>query len=267
MAQKKTKKSSKPKAATKQAAPLRKKSLKVAKSSKQAGASKKKVAKTRAPKKVVVKKATSRKKTAKKIVKKAVKKAVKKTVTKPVKSRVKAVPKQPKVVSKTKRKNARGPAVASRISTPSLRSDPLVALALAPHKRVQKLTKPEYAQYRALLIEKRTQLIDDVVTLQNQALSDNRQDAAGDLSSMPIHMADLGSDNYEKEFTLGLIESERTILREIDEALKRIEDGTYGICQATGRPIGKARLKAQPWVKYCYEYVLALEKGQLNSGF
>jgi DnaK suppressor protein len=128
------------------------------------------------------------------------------------------------------------------------------------------LRKRDLEQFRELLLAKRAQLVGDVSTLQEQALSANRQDAAGDLSSMPIHMADLGSDNYEKEFTLGLIESERTLLREIDEALARIDAGTYGVCQATGRPIGKARLKAQPWVKYCYEYVLAQESGRRTSG-
>jgi RNA polymerase-binding protein DksA len=79
---------------------------------------------------------------------------------------------------------------------------------------------------------------------------------------MPVHMADLGSDNYELEFTLGLIEGERALLQEIDEALERIRTGQYGICLATGKPIGKARLKAKPWAKFCYEHMLALEKGR-----
>jgi len=117
-----------------------------------------------------------------------------------------------------------------------------------------------------MLLAKRAELLGDVDALQKQALSENRRDAAGDLSSMPIHMADLGTDNYEKEFTLGLIEGERALLREIDEALQRIRDGTYGICAATGKPIGKARLKARPWAKYCYEYVLARERGQVSEG-
>lgn len=99
-------------------------------------------------------------------------------------------------------------------------------------------------------------------TLRAEALNKNRQDAAGDLSTMPLHMADLGTDNYEQEFTLGLMESERQLLGEIDDALHRIRTGTYGICAATGRPIGKARLKAMPWSKFCMEYTLAQERGQ-----
>jgi len=127
------------------------------------------------------------------------------------------------------------------------------------------MSRAECEPFRRLLLEKRAQLAGDVNTLQNEALSRNRQDASGDLSNMPIHMADLGTDNYEQEFTLGLIEGERKVLQEIDEALERIKRGTYGVCVATGRPIGKARLKAKPWAKYCYEYTLAQERGQKGS--
>lgn len=125
-----------------------------------------------------------------------------------------------------------------------------------------RLSAAELASYRELLLRKRLELLGDVETLQDEALSKNRQDASGNLSNMPMHMADVGSDHYEQEFTLGLIESERAMLREIDEALQRIVNGTYGICAATGRPIGKARLNATPWTKYCYEYVLEQERGR-----
>ena len=86
-------------------------------------------------------------------------------------------------------------------------------------------------------------------------------DATGDLSSMPIHMADLGTDNYEQEFALGLMDSERKLLREIDNALVRLEKKTYGICEGTGKPISKARLEAQPWARYCVKYARMLEQG------
>lgn len=114
-----------------------------------------------------------------------------------------------------------------------------------------------------MLLEKRATLSGDVGTLQNEAMRGSGREASGDLSSMPVHMADLGTDNYELEFTLGLLQGERAVLNEIDEALARIRNGTYGYCQATGKPIGKARLRAHPWAKYCYEYSLALEKGKV----
>ena len=78
---------------------------------------------------------------------------------------------------------------------------------------------------------------------------------------MPTHPADIGTDNYEQEFSLGLLESERALLAEIDEALERIDKGTYGVCLGTGEPIGKPRLHARPWAKYCIEYARLIEKG------
>jgi RNA polymerase-binding protein DksA len=97
--------------------------------------------------------------------------------------------------------------------------------------------------------------------MEGEALKKSRLDASGDLSSMPIHMADIGSDIYEQEFALGLMDSERKLIREIDDALQRIEQHTYGICEGTGKPISKARLEAQPWARYCIEYARLLEKG------
>jgi RNA polymerase-binding transcription factor DksA len=78
---------------------------------------------------------------------------------------------------------------------------------------------------------------------------------------MPTHPADIGTDNFEQEFTLGLLESERQLLKEIDEALERIKNNTFGICLGTGKFIGKARLEARPWAKYCIDYAKQMEKG------
>jgi len=80
---------------------------------------------------------------------------------------------------------------------------------------------------------------------------------------MPIHMADIGTDTYEQEFSLGLMDSERRLVREILDALRRIEQGTYGICEGTGKPIPKGRLEANPWARYCVEYASLLEQGKV----
>jgi DnaK suppressor protein len=74
-------------------------------------------------------------------------------------------------------------------------------------------------------------------------------------------MADAGTDNYEQGFALGLMDNERKLLREIEDALERIEQKTYGTCEATGAPISKARLEAKPWARYCVEYARKLEQG------
>lgn len=128
--------------------------------------------------------------------------------------------------------------------------------------RVSRLSAKDIEMFRQILLNKRRELAGDMQTLAEGALQKNAAEAAGNLSNMPQHMAELGSDNFEQEFALILVDSERELLKEIDAALKRIEDGTFGICQATGKPISKARLKAKPWAKYCYEYVLAQETGR-----
>lgn len=128
-------------------------------------------------------------------------------------------------------------------------------------RRKCSLTKGDIETLKQALLEKRREILRNVTEFEDEALKKSRLDASGDLSSMPIHMADLGTDNYEQEFALGLMGSERKLLREIDEALGRIEEGTYGICEGTNNPISKARLKAQPWAKYCVEYARMLEQG------
>jgi DnaK suppressor protein len=87
-----------------------------------------------------------------------------------------------------------------------------------------------------------------------------RNGGGSNLSTLPIHMADMGTDNYEQEFTLGLVEKDRNLLREIYSALAKIQNGTYGICEATGLPIAKPRLEAQPWAKFSIEHARKMER-------
>ena len=123
------------------------------------------------------------------------------------------------------------------------------------------LRADELHEFKLLLLAKRTELAGDVSHLSDE-VAHRESDGGGRQSSMPIHMADLGTDNWEHEFTLGLIASERALIREIDEALARIDQKTYGVCLATHRRISKARLRAKPWARYCIEYARAREEGQ-----
>ena len=116
-----------------------------------------------------------------------------------------------------------------------------------------------------MLLQKRRTLLGDIDGMKAEALHSDRNSGDGDLSTMPFHMADIGTDNYEQEFTLGLLESERQLLKEIDEALGRIVDGGYGVCMATGEPISRARLRAKPWAKYSIEYARMLEQGLVRQ--
>ena len=133
----------------------------------------------------------------------------------------------------------------------------------ASKRTKKKLTKAEVTRFEQMLLEKRKEILASMNEFEDEALGKSRLDATGDLSSMPIHMADLGTDNYEQEFALGLLDSERRLLREIDDALGRIEQRTYGVCEGTGSQIPKARLEAQPWARYCIEYARMLEKRRL----
>ncbi len=128
-----------------------------------------------------------------------------------------------------------------------------------------RLTTADIERFKLILLEKRREILINVNEIEDEALKKSRLDASGDLSSMPIHMADLGTDNYEQEFALGLMDSERKLLQEIDDALQRIEQRTYGICEATGKAIAKARLTAKPWARYCVEYARMLEQGLVTE--
>ena len=132
-------------------------------------------------------------------------------------------------------------------------------------KRKRNVSASDIKRLKQMLLEKRLEILKNVTEIEGEALKKSLLDASGDLSSMPIHMADLGTDNFEQEFALGLMDGERKLLREIDYALERINNGTYGICTATGQPISKARLEAQPWARYCIEYARKLEKGLVTE--
>ena len=119
------------------------------------------------------------------------------------------------------------------------------------------LTAEQLDEFRDLLLAKRNQLLGNVVSIQNDTLKREQTDFSynsGDL-------VDMGSDNYELENSLSLMDSERRLLREIDEAFERMEAGQYGICMGTGQMIGLPRLRAIPWAKYSVEFANLLEQG------
>jgi DnaK suppressor protein len=111
----------------------------------------------------------------------------------------------------------------------------------------------ELAQYKKTLLELRQKLVINVNYMEDEALGKSRQEASGDLSNVPIHMADVGTDNYDRDLTIGLIQNGEEELRAIDEALERIGDKTYGTCEECGKKVTKARLTALPYVKNCIE--------------
>jgi DnaK suppressor protein len=213
---------------------------------------KKKTTKSSATRKTTKKKST--KKTAKKSTKKVAKKSTKKKTAK--KSTKKAAGKKTAKKKTTKAKAA--PKTAKKKTTKKKAAKKAAPVPVKPKKKIKtKLTAKKLKHFQELLIEKRVELIGDIVGMEDAAL---RGRDASNLSTMPLHMADAGSDTYDQDLMLGLMESERKLLIEIDEALGRIADKTFGVCLATGQMINQARLEAKPWAKYCIEAARVIER-------
>jgi len=121
------------------------------------------------------------------------------------------------------------------------------------------MKKSEMKVYKAQLLLLRARLRGDVSAMANAALKKNGDEAMGDLSRMPIHMADIGSDNFEQEFTLSLMETEEGTLEAVESAIEKIEDGIYGECEECSGPITKTRLQAIPYTPLCIKCAQKLE--------
>jgi DnaK suppressor protein len=76
------------------------------------------------------------------------------------------------------------------------------------------------------------------------------RDASEEQPAYSLHMADAGTDTYDRDFALSIATSEQDALYQIDQALNRIRDGSYGVCELTGKPIEPERLKAIPWARF-----------------
>lgn len=201
------------------------------------------------------KKATVKKKAA---AKKTVKKATVKKTTKKAKAKKPAVKKTSRKKS-TVKKAVKKKRVVKKSASPRSSSS-------KSRKRKSSLTVKELDYFKNILLVKCREIIGDVNLIEKEVLNKSRLEAGGDLSSMPIHMADMGTDNFEQEFSLGLMDSEKKLLQELNLALNRISEGRYGLCEGTGKEISKVRLEAVPWAKYCFEYATMVENGQVIEG-
>lgn len=116
--------------------------------------------------------------------------------------------------------------------------------------------KRELNKYREMLLNKRAELLGDVEQIESEVLLSE----SGDLSSTPQHLADQGSDTYEKSLSLDLAAADRRLIKEIDDALLRIANGTYGLCDMTGEPIATPRLNELPWARHSIEAAREIER-------
>ena len=123
------------------------------------------------------------------------------------------------------------------------------------------LKNEELESYRQALLNLRARLRGDLDQMTDEALRRDQPESSGNLSNVPLHMADVGTENYDQEFTLGLIENERETLDAIHDALARIDTSTFGRCLNCGEPISKPRLQALPYARHCIQCARKLENG------
>ncbi len=114
------------------------------------------------------------------------------------------------------------------------------------------LSKDQTKQLRQLLITERAKLAEEIKSIAHD-ISTSPRDASGDLSAYTIHMADMAADTYERELSMNIVSSEQEILYQIDDALKRLDDGSFGVCQQCTQPITMSRLKAVPYASLCID--------------
>jgi len=115
-----------------------------------------------------------------------------------------------------------------------------------------KKIKAEWQKYYNRLLELREQLM--------RQMNGLAKESAQEMAGYSLHMADSGTDNFDRDFALSLLSSDQDAIYEIEEALKRIEKNTYGICELTGKPIPKTRLEAIPWTRFTVQAQAQLER-------
>lgn len=138
-------------------------------------------------------------------------------------------------------------------------------LEKAKKQNLERFNKKELEQFKQLLLTIRTKIAGSIDHLEKNSLNLSQKDASGDLSGYSLHMADMATDNFDRELTLGIASNEQNLLNLIDAALRKIEEGTYGLCEKTLKPISKKRLLAMPYARLCLEAQELEEKERRNS--
>lgn len=118
-------------------------------------------------------------------------------------------------------------------------------------KKMKRYSKKDLKMFKEILTNMKEKFLGQISSVEKENLRTSQKDASGDLSGYSIHMADMATDSYDREFSLSRASGEQKIVYLIDEALKRIEDGSFGLCLFCGNLIAKNRLKAVPHAKFC----------------
>lgn len=114
-----------------------------------------------------------------------------------------------------------------------------------------KYTKKDLAGFKKIIIKRKDEILEDIQKISEDTLKKSQKEASGDISGYSYHMADVATDTYDREFSLGLASNERRFLYELDDALKKVEEGLFGVCEDCKKLISKTRLKAVPYARLC----------------
>jgi RNA polymerase-binding transcription factor DksA len=155
----------------------------------------------------------------------------------------------------------------SRVVIPARPASPPPPRAAAPVKAGPKgderLTEEDLKYFESRLLDQRARIMGEMGHLESTVLKVNPRDSAGDVSGgYSFHMADAGTDSMEREISFDIASKEGRLLREIDDALRRIYNGVFGICEVSGKPIARARLEALPWARYTVQEQENMERQQ-----
>jgi len=115
----------------------------------------------------------------------------------------------------------------------------------------KKYNKKELNEFKKIILKKKEEVLDDIKHISDDTLKKSQKEASGDISGYTYHMADVATDTYDREFSLGLASNERKLLYELDDAFKKIEEGEFGVCENCKSLIAKSRLKAVPQARLC----------------
>lgn len=121
------------------------------------------------------------------------------------------------------------------------------------------MTSKEQKKYQQRLLEMATRLKENEEGVANDALRQVSGDVSGNLSNVPIHLADLATDTFEQEMSASLMTNARQLQTEVAAALDRIENGAFGKCEQCGRDISEGRLEALPYTRYCVDCAQSAE--------
>jgi len=124
----------------------------------------------------------------------------------------------------------------------------------------KKFNKKELAEFKKIILKRKEEVLDEIKHISEDTLKKSQKDASGDISGYTYHMADVATDTYDREFSLGLASNEREALYELDDALKKIDEGAFGICEGCKSLISKVRLRAVPYARLCVKCQQKKEK-------